>query len=236
MTLLGAVRCGAALTCAALLSCQPEVTSVGEWAPLVERDLYLEAESGELTSGFTIASDPRASSGKFIAPPAGVRADTEPGLARARYAFRVPSAGDYVVWGRIYTPNAVNNRFWFQVDGGAWYLWRMSVGEIWFWDDLHDDKQYKEPVSFALSAGPHELLLANAVEGALVDRLYFTAEGDEPPGNETPCAPPHSIEIAGQCLPSCGRLNGTACGATTCQGKPLLEAYDCEVCCRIAAP
>ena len=46
--------------------------------------------------------------------------------------FEAPSAADYVIWGRIYAPNAIDNRFWFQVDGGAWTLWRISVGETVF--------------------------------------------------------------------------------------------------------
>ncbi|WP_437725331.1 hypothetical protein [Sorangium sp. So ce861] len=226
----------AALGCLAASGCDAEITSVGAWAPVVSGSSYVEAELGELAGGFTVGEDSRASGGRFLSPPDGMSSDEAPGPARARYRFEAPSAAEYVIWGRIYAPNAINNRFWFQVDGGAWTLWRISVGEIWFWDDLHDDTRYGEPLRFSLAAGAHELVLANAADGVRLDRLYFTPDGDEPPGNDTPCAPPHSIEVGGECLPSCGALQGTECGEAQCAGRELLDAYDCGVCCRIEGP
>ncbi|KYF94078.1 hypothetical protein BE17_53485 [Sorangium cellulosum] len=226
----------AALGYLAASGCDAEITSVGAWAPVVPGSSYVEAELGELTDGFTVGEDGRASAGRFIVPPGGMSSDEAPGPARARYSFEAPSRGEYVIWGRIHAPSAINNRFWFQVDGGEWYLWRISVGEIWFWDDLHDDVRYGEPLRFSLAAGTHELVIANAVDGVWLDRLYFTPDGDEPPGNDTPCDPPHSIEVGGECLPSCGALKGTECGAVACAGREPLEAYDCSVCCRVEEP
>jgi hypothetical protein len=192
---------------------------------------YIEAEDGELSAGFTVVDAADASGGHAIAPPADSTDDDAPGAARARYAFEIDSAGEYVIWGRIHSPGASNNRFWFRVDGGAWYKWRLSAGDIWFWDDLHDDTSYGTPLRFALEAGAHELLIASCVPDVLLDRLYLTAAGDVPPGNDTPCHPPHSIEIDGGCQPSCGALTGTACGEQACAGHDLLQAYDCDVCC-----
>src|SRR5262249_54004249 len=111
--------------------------------------LYMEAEDGELSDGFTVVGDPTASGERAIAPPADSDDDGEPGAARARYAFALDRAGEYVLWGRIHSPGANSNRFWFQVDGGAWYKWRISVGDIWFWDDFHDDTEYGTPLHFA---------------------------------------------------------------------------------------
>ena len=195
---------------------------------------YIEAEDGTLSGGFTIATDASASAGQAIAPPADTADDAAPGPARARYRVQLDGAGDYVIWGRIHAPGAANNRFWFQVDGGTWFKWRISSGEIWFWDDLHDDTNYGTPLRFQLDAGEHELVIASCVPGVQLDRLYFTADGDEPPGNDTACDPPHSIEIGGTCLPSCGALTGTACGMAACAGRELLAAYDCDVCCHVA--
>jgi hypothetical protein len=212
-------------------ACEPVTTSVGAFSP--DPNQYIEAERGELFGGFTIGSDPLASEARFIEPPAGVASDAEPGLARASYAFRVRAAGDYAIWGRLRSPGALNNRFWFRVDGGAWTKWRISVGDIWYWDDFHDDAQYGTPLVFSFSAGAHELVIANCVDGVELDRLYFSVTGDEPPGNETPCDPPHSIELEGRCLPSCGAQNGTTCDAVRCEGRELIDAYDCGVCCHV---
>jgi hypothetical protein len=233
----------AAAVATLLGGCPAIDTSVGAWRPQVDAGaapdagrasapaLYIEAEDGELSGGFTVASDPRASGERFIAPPDGQRADDAPGDARARYQFTLTRAGEYLVWGRIHAPAPTNNRFWFQLDGGAFVKWRISTGDIWYWDDLHDNISYGTPLRFQLAAGVHELVIANCVDGVGLDRLYITARGDMPAGNDTPCRPPHSIEVSGECLPSCGSLDGRLCGPSNCAGKPLLPAYDCDVCC-----
>lgn len=244
--------------------CESSVTSVGAWAPIVQQpdagtmpdagvpmppnpapsnSIYLEAESGELSvvqddtqpaqSGFSIAADVSASNGQYIEPPLG-SSDSMPGTARALYRFNVASDGEFVIWGRIYAPTAVQNRFWFQLDGGDWYRWRISTGEIWYWDDFHDNLDYFSELRFPLSAGPHQLLIANCAQGAKLDRLYITSADDEPPGNDTLCNPPHSIEVAGECEPSCGSM-APAGMSTTCDGcegrDELPGAYDCPICC-----
>jgi hypothetical protein len=250
----------AALALVLASGCDARVTSIGAWLPdagiadaeptdAVELDaatpdgagdasgpasgFYLEAEQGELSAGFAVEADPAASGGRYLAPPAGVISDVEPGAARARYTLAIAEAGSYVVWGRIWAPGANANRFWFQLDGGAWHKWRISVGEIWFWDDFHEDTDYGHALRFELEPGAHELVIANCVDGARLDRLYVTAAGDVPPGNATRCDPPHSIDLAGQCLPSCGALQGTQCGEQACTDREQLPAYDCEVCCHV---
>lgn len=192
--------------------------------------VYIEAEDGEL-SGFTVEDSPEASAGRALLAPDEL-SDAMPGTARARYAFELPRAGDYILWGRVYAPDIVANRFWLQLDGGEPFIWRISTGETWFWDDVHDDRTYGTPLVFALAAGAHELVVANAGPGARLDRLYFTADGDEPPGNDTPCDPPHSVELSGECVQSCGLAQGNGCG-DVCSGREPIVAYDCDVCCRV---
>ena len=54
---------------------------------------------------------------------------------------------------------------------------------------------------------------------------------DDPTGG---CDPPHSIDVGGRCVPSCGATGGNTCstfGAGGCSGYAALESYDCEVCC-----
>ena len=217
--------------------------SGGQPAPEPSNTIYLEAESGLLSveadgvdpppSGFSILNDVSASNGQYIEPPIGTT-DAMPGPARALYRFEVASDGDFLIWGRIYSPSAVQNRFWFQVDGGTWYRWRISTGEIWYWDDFHNNIDYFRELHFQLSAGPHELQIASCTSGAKLDRLYITSEGDEPPGNDTLCEPPNSIELDGECWPSCGSLAtpGMDTTCTGCDGRPMLEGvYDCPVCC-----
>jgi len=230
-------------------ACDAQRLDVGAWSPdaglsveagtAADVDVpansgrYIEAESGELSGGFSIGDDPSASRQRYIAPPAAVTSEQEPGSARARYVFQVSSPGAYLIWGRIRSPSAATNRFWVQMDGGAWYKWRISVGDIWYWDDFHSDVDYGTPLRFELAAGNHELVIANCVDGVALDRLYISASGDEPEGNDTECNPPHSIQIGGICLPSCGSLRGTRCSPSICADRPLLAAYDCTICCQV---
>ena len=246
----GATAIGAALGCALTLGgCDASVTSVGAWAPIIEQpeppssSLYLEAESGELSGGFATFSDATASNGQYLEASLGTppSTDEEAGPARSLYHFTAPADGDYIIWGRIWSPSVQSNRFWFQVDAGEWHLWRISVGTIWFWDDFHQDTNYYRPLIFPLTAGAHQLVIANAVLGAKLDRLYITADSDDkPPGNDTPCYPPHSIDIGGVCQPSCGsHANAntmTSCVAMICQGRQVVEAYDCGICCLVPSP
>jgi hypothetical protein len=213
-----------------VLACAPQVTTVGEWSE--PPALYLEAEDGELSGGFVATPDDLASNGAFLGSPDASLADEAPGEARALYTFSLPADGLYTIWGRIRSPGAENNRFWVSVDDEPWFKWRISVGDVWFWDDLHDDTAYGTPATFQLARGTHVLSLGFCVSGAELDRLYVTALGDVPPGNDTSCDPPHSIELGGACYPSCGSQSGTLCGATACSGRTIFEAYDCGVCCR----
>jgi len=199
--------------------------------------LYLEAEDGELSGGFSIVADAAASNGEYIQPPTGPASESAPvaDTPRARYTFELANAGDYVIWGRIYSPDVSSNRFWFQLDGGPWNIWRITVGEIWFWDDFHIDTNYNDTLHFTLAAGTHELTMAKDASSARLDRLYITSGADQPPGNDTPCNPPHTIDRGGECFPSCGSQapSGmhTSCLSSACAGKPSLESYDCGVCC-----
>jgi hypothetical protein len=227
-----------ALLCAG--ACDARITIIGALnrdaaapaEPDPEPGRYIEAEAGQLSAGFTIEDDANASAAHYLAPATELSSEDAPGAARARYSISITQPGNYVIWGRIRSPDVASNRFWIQVDGGTWYKWRISVGDIWYWDRLHDDRAYDTALNFPFSAGEHALVIANCVPGVALDRLYVTAGDEVPPGNDTPCRPPHSIEIAGQCLPSCGSQSGTTCSAPDCAGKPLLGAYDCDVCCR----
>ncbi len=220
----GSVLC-AALLCAA---CDSRLTSVGSWT---DSGHYLEAESGALSGGFEIGADSAASDGHYLSPPFGLTSDKDAGTARAVYDFEVRTPGTYRIWGRIRSPTAENNRFWVKVDDIDFFPWRISVGDIWYWDAIHINTNYGVPVNFELAAGPHRLTIANAVDGVDLDRLYYTPDPkDVPPGNDTPCNPPHSIEIAGVCQPSCGSQGGNQCGAK-CAGYNPFVAYDCPACC-----
>jgi hypothetical protein len=216
------------------LACDPVDTQVG--AEIASVPVYIEAEDGVLAGGFSIESDPTASGGRFIAPPA-VDAINAPGNATATYAFRTRTPHDtYVIWGRIHGPGPFpNNSFWVSVDDAPSTQWRLSTGVIWWWGPITRDTEYDTPILYPLDAGLHHLVIRNSAPGVGLDALYIqTAPGHTPPGNSTSCDPPNSIQLdSGACSPSCGTLLGTVCGAQACAGFVPLPSYDCTVCCRI---
>lgn len=220
--------------CLAVGACEPSLTSVGSWT---DSGHYLEAEDGALSGGFDIGRDSAASAGRYIAPPFGVNLpdNAPPGSARAVYEFSLRTPGTYYIWGRIRSPTASNNRFYVQVDDNLpWIKWRISTGDIWYWDAFHNDTDYENAIKFPLTAGDHRVTVANWVDGVDLDRLYYTADPkDVPPGNDTPCDPPNSIEVDGVCQPSCGSQGGNGCSTEACNGKPVLAAYDCPLCCKV---
>jgi hypothetical protein len=226
-----AARAWLAALSLALVGCEPSLTSVGSWT---DSGHYLEAEDGVLSGGFEIGLDSAASAGRYLAPPFGVNSDNMPGAARAVYEFSLRTPGTYHIWGRIRSPTTGSNRFWVQVDDDSWVKWRISTGDIWYWDAIHNDTEYGNALNFRLAAGHHQITVANCVSGVDLDRLYYTPDPhDEPPGNDTPCFPPNSIEVNGLCQLSCGSQGGNACSIPMCMGKTLLDAYDCSVCCRV---
>jgi hypothetical protein len=196
----------------------------------VSQGRYLEAESGALTGAFVIGDDAAASGGHFISPSAGEAAEDAPGPARAQYELFADQTGTYRVWGRIHAQNISENRFWIQVDDQGWYKWRITTGDVWFWDAFHDNVNYGTPILFPLSAGAHQLVIANCVDGPGLDRLYYAPDGSKPIGNDTTCNPPHSIDVGGTCDPSCGSRGGQ-CGGPACTGLPSFATYDCLGCC-----
>jgi hypothetical protein len=212
----------------AAVGCEPSLTSVGAWT---DSGHYLEAEDGVLSGGFQVGVDSAASAGRYLAPPFGVNfSDNVVGTARAVYEFSLRTPGTYHIFGRIRSPTTSSNRFWFQVDDGAWTKWRITTGDIWYWDTFHVDENYGMPVKFELTAGPHQLLIANCVDNAQLDRLYFSTNPARPEPKGTACDPPNYIDLDGGCAPSCGSLSGL-CHSCPVPTSPAKATYDCPSCC-----
>jgi hypothetical protein len=214
------------------LACGRVETEIGS----VASSLYIEAESGQLSGGFTIGSDPTASGGEYIESPPGGDSLVQPGAARAVYDFMLGVQGTYFIWGRMHGPDANYNVLWVTVDQMPAFRWRLSTGVIWYWRKLTDDRDYRRPIPFAFSAGSHRIVINNAEPNVGLDRLYVSSDPDDrkvEPFNDsvTTCSPPDSIQVAdGGCDPSCGSHGATACGLS-CMGRAALRAYDCTVCC-----
>ncbi len=194
---------------------------------------YLDIASAQLAGGFTLQTDPSAPNGEYLSPPSPPSLQ-QPGDASAEYALNVACTGDYLIWGRIHGPGVDNNTFWFRIDDGTFYVWRLSTGVIWYWKAATSGTAYDTPLHFALDAGAHQLVFRNAATGVGLAGLYVAIPGDVPPGNDTPCDPPDSIQLEdGGCERSCGSWGGNTCSATACAMRTQFPSYDCSGCCYV---
>jgi hypothetical protein len=236
-----AMRRSAAVAGMALftLGCGRVLTEVGEElaksnaldASCAPTAVYIDMASGALSGGFSVQTDVDA--GEYLSPPAA-QSTQVPGDASADYTFPIACADTYLLWGRIHGPGALNNSFWLSLDDEPFYQWRLSTGVIWYWHPVTRDLDYKNPIPYALDAGVHRLTVRNSTNGVGLQRLFVAIRGDVPPGNDTPCAPPNSIQLEdGGCEVSCGSHGNTICGSVVCAGEPPLVSYDCTVCCLV---
>lgn len=211
-------------------------SSMGGIGGAIEVPLFgldFEAEAGALLGEMSIGSSDLAQGGAFILSGAGSDPLDQPGNARALYRFTVSEANDYEIWGRIHSPGVSSNRFWLRVDEGPWYLWRISTGEEWHWDDVHDNFEYGTALVFTLDVGEHALEIAGAVVGAELDSFSIRPSTEPGPDNTVLCRPPHSVMMDGQCVNSCGSYGNVSCAMDVCAGRPELVSYDCALCCSL---
>jgi hypothetical protein len=224
--------------CVLALACGRVSTQVGAEGdgPCEPVLVYVDAASGTLSGGFTLQSDPDAGVSEYLSPPAGVESLLVPGEAGAQYAFSLSCPGTYLLWGRMHGPDPEHNTFWLSVDGEPFYQWRLSTGVVWFWRPVTRGVEYLDPIQYVLDAGSHQLVVRNSASGDGVAGFFIALPGEVPPGNDTPCKPPDSVQMEdGGCVPSCGSHGAnTVCGAGACAGQAPLVAYDCVICCFVA--
>ncbi len=91
--------------------------------------------------------------------------------------YNVPTAGTYRVWSRIQAPDATNNSYYLQVDGGC----AITVGDAtiasgsWVWVDYQDGLSTSK-TNLTLTAGNHTFVLTGREPDVMVDRVVFAAD------------------------------------------------------------
>lgn len=144
--------------------------------PIVE--IRLEAEKGLLALPMQSAGDEKASGGSYILVPNGYGDVLEPmqeGAGYAEYAFNVPLAGDYVLYGRAMAEHSSDNSFFISWDEGDFIQWDTAIGgpDAWIWDQVRERSGAK-PVVLHLEAGTHTLTLKQREDGARIDQILIT--------------------------------------------------------------
>lgn len=137
--------------------------------------LFIEAESGSLTSPMAKYSDANASGGQYIQVPSGSGSNSTsspPSTGRATYNFTVPYTGVYQVEARVIAPTTGTDSFWIQMDNGSWINWNeIAICSSWSWRTVHNNANGNQIVNFNLSAGSHTLRVAYRERGTKIDRI-----------------------------------------------------------------
>jgi hypothetical protein len=135
--------------------------------------LYLEAESGSLSSPMAVAVDPMASNGRFI-----YSSRSEQGTVTLQFDVAEPDT--YIVWCRVLSVDTSTDSFYVSVDGAPEEVFRTAPNawsSQWQWSRI-DDGTAGAPRFFALDPGAHTLTFRSREASTLLDAVYVTNDPD----------------------------------------------------------
>ena len=141
--------------------------------PTATAPLYLEAESGTLSSPMRVGSDPKASNGRYI-----YSSSSEQGVVSLR--FDVAETDNYFVWCRVLSVDSSTDSFYVSVDSGAEDIYRTALNNWsaqWQWTRVSDGTT-GSPRQFALGQGSHTLKFRGRESSTLLDAVYVTNDPD----------------------------------------------------------
>lgn len=142
-------------------------------AEVPAQPLYLEAESGTLSSPMIVATDPKASNGRFI-----YSSRSEQGTVTMR--FDVTETDSYLVWCRVLSADSSTDSFYVSVDGGPEEIYRTALNNWssqWQWTRI-DDETTGAPRLFTLGTGAHTLTFRGRESSTLLDAVYVSNDPD----------------------------------------------------------
>jgi len=137
------------------------------------RSVFLEAESGTLSSPMAVALDPKASNGRFI-----YSSRSEQGTVTMR--FDVAAADSYMVWCRVLSADSSTDSFYVSVDGGPEEIYRTALNNWssqWQWTRINDEAA-GAPRRFNLGAGAHTLTFRSRESSTLLDAVSVSNDPD----------------------------------------------------------
>jgi len=147
--------------------------------------LLLEAENGDIVAPMEIVNADTASGGSYIWTPEGAGKNSDPLNASgyARYAFMIPTEGDYTIWGLVISNDIASDSFYISVDDNEFVTWHTKEGGVdtWTWDvvsarEVDQERNDSNPMLYHLAAGMHTLTIVNREDGTKIDKIQITNE------------------------------------------------------------
>ncbi len=156
-----------------------EITRVPESTP-VGNEIYLEAESGVVGSGWTVVEDASASGGMYISylGSGTDNNDTPPDHPEeiSTYTFKA-EAGIFRLWIRMRHPlGGKDDSIWIRMNGGNWIQWNSIA------NDLPDDHFLWASYSseFVLKSGDNTLEIGFRENDTRLDMICLSDNGETP--------------------------------------------------------
>ncbi len=142
----------------------------------------MEAENGLLGSRWLAGTDSGASNGAYLeVDPAydwgGSAPEGTTGEYLTSYGLRISSAGNHRFWFRMLSNNAVDDSFFWRIDGGSWSLENNRYGGWFSTDTFQLD---------SLSAGDHLLEVSYRENGARLDKFVVQLDSLAAPSGNGP--------------------------------------------------
>ena len=135
---------------------------------------WLEAEQAvSLVSPLEAAIDESASGKNYVYAPDGSGNQYTPGPVMAVYKVRIMKTTDYILWGRVITPDGNRDSFFVQVDDYPDNLWTPALGNDWHWS-IVNDRGNADIVVYPLDRGEHTIRVKLREAGAKLDKLLLT--------------------------------------------------------------
>ena len=163
----------------------------GDEGPMADdgpRNYWLEAECGQVGSGWTAHNTGTASGGRKLSYEGSNSTTSAPASdARQQLKFEVSvdKAATYHLFLRMEAADRASNSFWVRVDNGSWVkFWKEGDGTDLLtqgtqWRRVAHDGKY---VSFPLGAGEHTIIVANREAGTQLDKLLLSTSTTTPTG------------------------------------------------------
>ncbi|MDF9800669.1 N-acetylneuraminic acid mutarotase [Catalinimonas alkaloidigena] len=143
-------------------------------------DIWLESEcASSIGSNWEVGEANEASGSQYITVKAGRNSHAQAPSGEANHVsfnFNVSQAGEYQIFARVKAPTYGDDSFWVKVNDGEWISWMKGVQTATFaWKEVTEGL-------FSLQQGLNTLTFAYREDGALLDKVFITLDGQGPQG------------------------------------------------------
>ena len=179
-----------------IISGSSDTGSSGSGGGTAAYKIWFEAEDGNIAAPFEIGDDDQASERGFVGALNGTGNYLMPTSAagKANYTLQIPTAGKYLVWGRVLSPSYADDSFFVSLDGSTPIRWNTPVSSAWVWDQISNANS-ADPVFYYLTQGTHTLEISQREDGARIDRLLLTNDASYLPDGTGEITKPTTCKI-----------------------------------------